>query len=68
MTVSVIRPIPGPMNMNVAVVSASTPVPMTASTRGPCLSNRRPATGPMAPMTMAPGSSTRPDVVAENPM
>ena len=65
MTVSMTRPVPVPTNANANVVSVSTPMPMMASTRGPCLSNRRPAIGPIAPMMMAPGSSTRPDVVAE---
>ena len=64
-TVSVIRPVSVPRNAKQNVVSVSTPMPTSASTRGPCLSNRRPAMGPMAPMMMAPGSSTRPDTVAE---
>ena len=64
-TVSVMRPMFGPRKQKQNVVSVSTPMPTSASTRGPCLSNRRPAMGPMAPMMMAPGSSTRPDTVAE---
>ena len=63
--VSVIRPVSVPRNAKQNVVTVSTPMPMMLSTRGPCLSNRRPAMGPMAPMMMAPGSSTRPDTVAE---
>ena len=42
--------------------------PMMLSTRGPYLSNRRPANGFMMPMRMAPGMITRPDTVAEYPM
>ena len=39
--------------------------PMMLSTRGPYLSNRRPANGFSAPMRMAPGMMNRPDTVAE---
>ena len=39
--------------------------PMMLKTRGPYLSNRRPANGLSTPIRMAPGMMTRPDTVAE---
>ena len=50
------------------VETVSTVSPMMLSTRGPYLSNRRPANGFMMPMRMAPGMMTRPETVAEEPM
>ena len=53
------------MKAKPSVVTNSSTMPMMPSLRGPCLSKRRPAMGFMAPMMMAPGSSTNPETVAE---
>ena len=61
-------PVESPRKANTKVVAVSRVMPMRLKTRGPCVSNKRPAIGPMMPMRMAPGISTRPETVAEYPM
>ena len=55
------------MSANATVPASTVTQPTAMSGRGPRRSSKRPVTGFITPIMMAPGRSVRPDTVAESP-